>query len=243
MPFNSYFRFSKQVILILLILCISALTLFFQPRWILTIAESVIPGVVYFAKTEQLLIAITIDDAPNYTTTPLILDAFKKYEVPATFFIISSQILGNEKIVEKIVSDGHELGNHMTEDQPSIKLSPEEFERDLLKAHSIISKFGKLRWLRPASGWYNSAMVNIAQKHNYRVALGSIFPYDTNIKSSWFATNFILFNVRPGSIIILHDGNSRGERTASTLEKILPELKKRGYKFVTLSKLFQLSDS
>ena len=243
MPLNSYFKFSKQVILILLILCISALTLFFQPRWILAIAESVIPGVVYFAKTEQPFIAITIDDAPNSTTTSLILDVLKKYEVAVTFFIISSQILGNEKIVEKIVSDGHELGNHMTEDQPSIKLSPEEFEQDLLKAHSIISKFGKLRWLRPASGWYNSAMVNIAQKHNYRVALGSVFPYDTNIKSSWFATNFILFNVRPGSIIILHDGNSRGERTAATLEKILPELKKRGYKFVTLSKLFQLSDS
>lgn len=126
----------------------------------------------------------------------------------------------------------------MTEDQPSIRLSPEEFEQDLLQAHAIISKFSQISWLRPASGWYNSAMIKIAQKHNYRVALGSIFPYDTHIKSSWFAANFIQFNIRPGSIIVLHDGESRGEITASTLAKILPKLKKKGYKFVTLSQLF-----
>ena len=207
----------------------------------LAIVTSVIPGVVYFAKTENPIIALTIDDTPCADTTLLILDILKQNKIKATFFLISSQILGNEKIVEAIVSDGHELGNHMTEDKPSIKLSPKEFEEDLLKAHSIISRFSETKWMRPASGWYNTKMVKIAKKHNYRIALGSIFPYDTHIRSSWFAINHILFNARLGSIIVLHDGNSRGNRTVKTLAKILPILLARGYQFTTLSQLFSES--
>ena len=238
MSFNPYVKFSQLAIVLLLILGGCILTLWFQPRCLLSLAESIIPGVVYFAKTDQSVIALTIDDTPNAKTTPLILDVLEQNGVKATFFVISNQMLGNEKIIENIVNNGHELGNHMTEDQPSIRLSPEEFEKDLLQAHAIISRFSQISWLRPASGWYNSAMIKIAQKHNYRVALGSIFPYDTHIKSSWFAANFILFNIHPGSIIVLHDGESRGEITASTLAKILPKLKEKGYKFVTLSQLF-----
>ncbi|MFZ4555437.1 MAG: chitin deacetylase family protein [Pseudanabaena sp.] len=231
----------NYLIILFVILCNLALVLFFQPHWMLAIVTSVIPGVVYFAKTENPIIALTIDDTPCADTTLLILDILKQNKIKATFFLISSQILGNEKIVEAIVSDGHELGNHMTEDKPSIKLSPKEFEEDLLKAHSIISRFSETKWMRPASGWYNTKMVKIAKKHNYRIALGSIFPYDTHIRSSWFAINHILFNARLGSIIVLHDGNSRGNRTVKTLAKILPILLARGYQFTTLSQLFSES--
>lgn len=228
---------------ILIILCNLVLMLFFQPRWLLSFVTSMIPGAVYFAKTDQPIIALTIDDAPDAETTLLILHLLKRNNVKATFFLISSQILGNEKTIEKMVADGHELGNHMTEDKPSINLSPEEFEQDLLQAHSSISKFAEVRWMRPASGWYNLRMLETAKKHGYRVALGSVFPYDTHIPSSWFATNHILLNVRPGSIIVLHDVDSRGQRTASTLAKILPKLKQKGYKLVTLSELFQTADT
>jgi peptidoglycan/xylan/chitin deacetylase (PgdA/CDA1 family) len=225
-------------IVFLLILCGLASILFFQPQWILAIVESIDHGVIYFAKTNQPIIALTIDDVPDADTTPLILSVLRQYKVKATFFIISSQILGNEKIAEAIVSDGHELGNHMTEDKPSIKLSPKEFEKDLLKAHSFISRFSETKWMRPASGWYNKEMLKVAKKHNYRVVLGSVYPYDTHIKSSWFSIKHILFNARPGSIIVLHDGNSRGHRTVKTLTKILPILLARGYQFATLSQLF-----
>ena len=217
------------------------LILFFQPNFIFDLVNSTIPEVAYFCKSNKPIIALTIDDTPDADTTTLILNVLKQNKIKATFFLISSQILGNEKIVEAIVSDGHELGNHMTEDKPSIKLSPKEFEEDLLKAHSIISRFSETKWMRPASGWYNTKMVKIAKKHNYRIALGSIFPYDTHIRSSWFAINHILFNARLGSIIVLHDGNSRGHRTVKTLAKILPILLARGYQFATLSQLFSES--
>ncbi|MBE9241791.1 chitin deacetylase family protein [Synechocystis salina] len=217
--------------------------LFFQPHWILAIIELLIPGVVYFAKIHDNLIALTIDDSPHSDTTQILLNILRENQVKATFFIISNQVFANEAIIQTMVTDGHELGNHMTEDKPSIKLSPEEFATDLLEAHSVISRFDKIHWFRPASGWYNSEMLKTAKKNGYRTALGSVFPYDTLIESSWFAVNYILFNIRPGSIIVLHDGNSRGQRTVKTLIKILPILKNRGYKFVTLSELFTKDNS
>jgi peptidoglycan/xylan/chitin deacetylase (PgdA/CDA1 family) len=218
------------------------LTIFFQPRWLLSIAELIIPGVIYFVETNQPVVALTIDDGPDSITTPKILEILSQHQASATFFLISSRIEGNESLVSELVNQGHELGNHLTKDEPSIQLSPAEFETALLEAHQAISSFAEPHWLRPASGWYNARMLKTAHEHSYRVALGDVFPYDTNISSSWFATNHILFNVRSGSIIILHDGGVRGEITASTLAKTLPELHRRGFQVVTLSELFRIAD-
>ncbi len=212
--------------------------LFLQPRWLLSILALAVPEVVYFAKTDNPEIALTIDDGPDSATTERILEILQHYEAQATFFVISSRIKGNELLIQEILDQGHELGNHLTEDIPSIKLSPQEFEVELLQAHSVLSKFAKLHWLRPGGGWCNNVMVKIALKHGYQVALGSIFPFDTHIPSSWFAAKHILFNAYPGAVIILHDSGLWGERTALTLERILPELNQRGYRVVTLSELF-----
>ncbi|HEY9648733.1 MAG TPA: polysaccharide deacetylase family protein, partial [Chroococcidiopsis sp.] len=149
-----------------------------------------------------------------------------------------------------IVRRGHELGNHLTEDRPSIRLSPEAFEADLVAAERVIAPFipfttsthaDPLRWLRPASGWYNATMIRIATKHGYRVALGSIFPFDTHIASVGFCVLHIRLNAAPGSIIVLHDSGAWGDRTALTLEKVLPLLIRRGYQIVSLSELVGLS--
>lgn len=194
------------------------------------------PGAVYFVETAENMLALTIDDGPDAVTTPKILEVLQQYQARATFFLISDRVEGNEAIVRQIVEQGHELGNHLTRDEASIKLK--NFGNDLLEADAILSKFAPLRWLRPGQGLYNSSMVKVAHQHGYRIALGSIFPYDTTIPVSWFATQQILCNARPGAIIILHDSHAWGKRTAETLSAVLPELNNRGYQVVTLSKLY-----
>jgi peptidoglycan/xylan/chitin deacetylase (PgdA/CDA1 family) len=232
--------------ILLLTLCSTGLSLglilFFQPRWLFALVSLYFPGVVYFAQTNKRVIALTIDDGPDQITTPKILETLANHKAKATFFLISSRIKGNEKIVADIVSNGHELGNHLTEDKPSIKLPPSIFEAQLLDAHKVLVNFSQPHWLRPSSGWYNAVMLETARKYGYRVVLGSIFPYDTHIPSSWFASRHILANVRPGSIVVLHDGGSRGERTQTTLATILPELRRRCYRVVTLSELFEIAE-
>jgi peptidoglycan/xylan/chitin deacetylase (PgdA/CDA1 family) len=211
--------------------------LFFQPRWIFFLTNLFVPGVIYFAETEKLLLALTIDDGPDPITTPKILNTLERYGAHATFFLISNRVKGNEELLKRMVNDGHELGNHLPEDRPSILLSPEAFESELIEAHQVFSQFSQLRWLRPASGWYNNAMVKIASLHHYQIVLGSIFPFDTHISSVWFSAQHILINAAPGGIIVLHNHGSWGKRTALTLQNVLPKLAKKGYQIVSLSEL------
>lgn len=80
-------------------------------------------------------------------------------------------------------------------------------------------------------------MIAIMARQSYRCALGSVYPYDATIPSVAWARWYILRNARPGSIIVLHDGGARGGRTLQVLRAILPELRRRGFRVVTLSEL------
>ena len=215
------------------------LVLLWQPRWLLAMLAQRSPEVVYFVETTAPIVALTIDDGPDSVTTPAILRALAVHHARATFFLISSRIPGNEGVVAQLVREGHELGNHLTRDEPSINLSTPEFEQALLEAHAVLSRFAPVRWARPGSGWYKDAMLSVLKAHNYRCALGSIYPYDALIPAPAFAAFYILRKVRPGSIIVLHDGGARGQRTVAVLRRILPELQRRGFRVVTLSQLVE----
>ena len=229
-----------------------------RPRLVLALIQSLSKKVLFYVKTKKTVIALTIDDVPDRETIPLILDVLDENDAKATFFIISNQIDGNEEILESIVKAGHELGNHTTQDSPSILRSPNNFKADLLEAGKKISAFAPVQWFRPASGFYHPCMIKIAEEANYQTALGDVFPLDTLITSVDFAAKYIMRNIQPGSIIVLHDNShneqqkkkenpekvhSRGERAIKTLEIVLPKLQAQKYTVTTLSELKSFSST
>jgi peptidoglycan/xylan/chitin deacetylase (PgdA/CDA1 family) len=183
------------------------------------------------------LVALTLDDGPDSATTPLILAELQRHGARATFFMIAGRVQGREQLVHRVVEAGHELGNHLMQDRPSIRLDAGDFARDLESAHQVLAPYGPLRWARPGSGWYSQAMVATMARQGYRCALGSVYPYDAAIASVGFSVRHILRNVRPGAILVLHDAGARGGRTARVLRTVLPELHRRGFRVVTLSEL------
>ncbi len=261
---NSAIALLQILILLLAFFFTLLLILLRQPRWLLSLAARLMPGALYAvdlapAPTSDLApadktnktIALTIDDGPSLVTAD-ILAVLAKHNAKATFFNISGNISHHADIVQQTVGSNHELGNHLTADAPSIRLSPAAFERDLLIADRALSSFlqptdsplrTRLHWLRPGMGFYNRTMVNIAQQYGYQLVLGSVFPYDTHIPSSRFASAFILDTVRPGDIIVLHDGPGRGKRTAQTLDKVLPALQAKGYSVTTVTELMALASA
>jgi peptidoglycan/xylan/chitin deacetylase (PgdA/CDA1 family) len=207
------------------------------PRWIVPWIAARFPGCLYFVRTERPLVALTIDDGPDSSTTPRILDELARHHARATFFLISERVRHNEALVAQLARSGHEIANHLTRDEPSIRLPPTRFERELLAADSVLTVFGPRRWIRPGSGWYNRRMLATMRRHGYSCSLGSVYPFDAAIPSSWLASRYVLSSAHPGDIIILHDAGSRGRRTAATLQRVLPELRRRGLQVVTLSEL------
>lgn len=213
--------------------------LMLQPKWVLNRLMHRSPEVLYSVDTDQKLIALTIDDGPDPHSTELILDVLVQYDTHATFFVLIDRVNENETVIERMVTEGHELGNHLLQDTPSIQHPKNEFESRLEHAHKSLSHFTEIRWFRPGSGWYNREMLQSMERFHYRLALGSIYPFDSHIPSSRFASRYIVWRAHPGAIIVLHDYGNRGERTVDTLSYALPILKERGYRIVTLSELIQ----
>ena len=116
-------------------------------------------------------------------------------------------------------------------DRPAIRLGAGELARDLDQSHALLAPFARLRWARPGSGWYTRETVAAMSRKGYGCALGSVYPYDATIPSSAFAGRYILRNVRPGAVIVLHDGGGEG---GAALEPSAPSF---GYRVVALSEL------
>jgi peptidoglycan/xylan/chitin deacetylase (PgdA/CDA1 family) len=116
-------------------------------------------------------------------------------------------------------------------------LGRRQFKADLMQAHRALTPWAQPRWARPGSGWYTQEMVEVMRRHGYRCALASVYPFDVLIPSVAWANSYILRNVRPGAIILLHEGGTRGLRTARVLSQVIPELRRRGYRVLTLSEM------
>ncbi len=195
------------------------------------------PGVTYFVPGVSDAVALTIDDGPDPTGTPLILDALREHSARATFFLIGARVAANAALVERIVAEGHELANHDYRERMSFLVPDDELDADLGATHELLSAFGPVRWFRPGSGLFGPDLVAMAQDRRYDLALGDVFPLDGRLESSTFQRWYLLRHVQPGSIVILHDAEGRGERTAENLRQVLPILRARGLDVVTLSEL------
>lgn len=209
--------------------------------WALVVERN--PAVVYSIPTDRPLVALTIDDGPHAESTPRILEVLHRHRTTATFFLIADHVFGNEGVVSAISASGHEIANHGAHDVASLDLGEEHFEHDLVQSHHILSRFGAPRWFRPGSGWYDDWMLEILARHGYTAALGTVYPMDAQLPWTNLARRFILWRVRSGDVIILHDGGERGSRTAELLDGLLPELERRGFRVTGLSELQSLAET
>ncbi|KAF2965257.1 hypothetical protein GQX73_g8335 [Xylaria multiplex] len=206
---------------------------YFARRW---------PDVLWEVHTDKKVVALTIDDAPSQHTEE-ILAALNSHQATATFFVIGGQVAGREDILADIVRSGSELGNHAMHDEPSRSLSNEELSNQIQAVRQKIRaayKKGEApmppQYFRPGSGFFSDRMRGLVRKLGYRLVLGSVYPHDPQIHWSWLNGRHILSMVRPGAIIICHD---RRSWTAPMLRKVLRQLKRDGYRVMSLTEMLK----
>ena len=209
-----------------------------------------IPTKTFCTKNEQIFLkngprdkkylAITFDDGPHPKETEEVLDVLKKHNVKATFFIAGKHANWYSKPLVRASKEGHEIGNH-TFNHPDISnLSTSQLENEIIKCEEVIIKLTgkKPEFFRPPYGSYKeSDLANIAKKHGYKVVLWStVDAKDWKNPGASNIANTIIDNVKNGDIILLHDYATNN--TVEALDIFIPEMQKRGYKFVTVSELY-----
>lgn len=211
----------------------------------LAAARNVYDEAYFDIPTNRNWVALTIDDSPNGESTRAILDLLA--ESPgsphATFFVQGELGAANIDLLEAIKTEQHEIANHGYSNSASSEMGLTEFILEVEKTHSILSRVWDetdMKWFRPTDGKFSDQQANyLRNTRDYNIALGNAYPFDERDNNVPAAVRHIKRFVRPGAIIILHDGPERGERTLEILREVLPWLQDQGYAVKTLSELYQ----
>ncbi|HEY8867186.1 MAG TPA: polysaccharide deacetylase family protein, partial [Solirubrobacteraceae bacterium] len=197
-------------------------------------------------------IALTFDDGPDAKWTPRIEAVLRREHVPGTFFVIGSEAARHPDIVRRVAREGNELGNH-TFTHTSLSDGPLWQRRQQLSLTEaiLVGITGQYtRLVRPPYSATTDAIDPRQERELAKVAGRRYFIVLTDLDSEdWTRRGVgrILGRATPrgghGGIIMFHDGGGDRSQTVVALSKLIPSLKSRGFRFVTVSELAGLSPS
>lgn len=196
-------------------------------------------------------VALTFDDGPDSEYTPEILDILKEKDTLATFFLVGKNVEAYPEIAERIVREGHLVGNHTYSHKSLIPLSAKTTVYEIKKAEKAIEKATGVRTtlFRPPRGVYTYFARGFLKDERYTIALWDITAVDWAELAPREIVSNVVNKIKPGSIILLHDSGDlisfRGGNRASTvkaLPEIIDKLRAQGYEFVTVEQMIFLSE-
>ncbi len=192
---------------------------------------------------EDKYIALTFDDGPWPKTTEMILDILRENDIKATFFVIGQHLQKNPELAPKIVDEGHVLANH-TWNHPTYKMGKERVQSEVGKTAELIYELTGMTTtlFRPPGGVLDNGLADFVKERNHVVVMWSADSVDWHDKSPEKITNNVLKRASNGGIVLLHDGGGPRMHVVKALPKIIEELRKQGYKFVTVSELLEIKD-
>jgi peptidoglycan/xylan/chitin deacetylase (PgdA/CDA1 family) len=187
-------------------------------------------------------IALTFDDGPDPKYTPLLLDVLKKNEVKCTFFVLAEKALQHPDLIKRMSDEGHNIGLHSFRHINAIFRSPYHTKKDFYRSMSIMKELGiKVKFFRPPWGLFNPLTFYYAKANNFKIILWSIHAMDwSRYVTVDYIKKTLINRIRPGDIILLHDGRGAKDapkKTICALEAVLPLLKEKGYIFVRAADL------
>lgn len=177
-------------------------------------------------------VALTFDDGPS-DYTPQVLHVLKRFNVRATFFELGQQVARYPSYARRVLALGHEIGNH-------------SYDHDLLPSGSNIRHASRTIMqatrfrpclFRPPYGAVSSSLKGSARQNGMKVINWDVDTTDWKLPGSASIRSTILHDVRPGSIVLMHDGGGPRGGTVDALAGAIRGLRHRGYKLVTVSEL------
>jgi peptidoglycan/xylan/chitin deacetylase (PgdA/CDA1 family) len=199
------------------------------------------PATWFSVNVDGPYIAMTFDDGPSPETTPRLLDILKQRNIKATFFMIGQNAERNPTIVQRILAEGHEIGNHSWTHPQLSKLSDDRVTEEINKTQAAIKSASGYTpvLLRPPYGAITARQKDwIEKQFGLSVIMWSVDPFDWKRPGASVIEQRILAGARPGAIILSHDIH---KQTVDAMPATLDALAEKGFKFVTVSQLIAMN--
>lgn len=188
------------------------------------------------AETKEKILYLTFDDGPTSAITEWTLEVLKNYNAKATFFCIGTNIKKHPEIFNRIVSEGHSIGNHTHNHLKGWKTNITDYLTDVKIADTIIqnscSKLSNSKLFRPPYGQITPRQGNALRKLGYKIIMWSVLSFDWEqdvSKETCF--NTIIKSAKNGSIIVFHDSIKASKNMQFALPKVLDFYSKKGFVF------------
>jgi len=196
-------------------------------------------GDIAIGNAEDKFVYLTFDNGYEAGYTAQILDTLKANDAKATFFITGHYLNTASDLVQRMIDEGHIVGNH-TANHPSMPdLDNESLKKEITKLHTAVyEKFNyEMKYLRPPKGEFSERTLALTKSLGYTTVMWS-FAYDDWDQNKQgreeYAKEKILSNLHNGAIILLH-ANSKDN--SNVLDEIIKKIKEQGYQIKTLDEL------
>ena len=219
--------------------------LFFLAWFSLLILGSFVIRINYHVKaisrvqTNEKVVALTFDDGPTEFTTE-VLNLLKSYNFKATFFCIGNKIKQHPEILENCFKEGHVIGNH-TYSHSNLTgfLSKQKMVEEITQTDEMIeSVIGAApKYFRPPFGVTNPSIMRAVKKTGHTVIGWNIRSLDTVKNQEDKILSRIVKQIRPGSIILLHDTS---KKSIHVLERLLNYIVENNFRCITVEELLKL---
>lgn len=189
---------------------------------------------------ERKCVALTFDDGPDARSTPALLELLREANVEAAFFCIGERVAAHPELAARIVREGHLLENHSYAHSNATNFyMPSRLRTELERAQAAIEHATGIapRWFRPPVGLSNPGVFIAARSLGLTVVGWSAGGLDTILREPERIMARVARRVKPGAIILLHDGNVPADRLVRTVKLLLDRLGALGYEVVRLDRM------
>ncbi|MFU8873991.1 polysaccharide deacetylase family protein [Micromonospora sp. SL4-19] len=181
--------------------------------------------------TGSAQVALTFNDGPDPTWTPLVLKALRQYHVKATFCLTGKHAEAYPELVRAIVADGHTLCNHTwNEDLGLGSQSRQDIEGNLLRTSQAIhaaAPRAPIKYFRQPGGNWTPQLVDVAEDLGMTGLHWAVDPRDWEEPAADTIIAIVSRDTSAGSIVLLHDGGGDRQNTVTALVALLPDLRSR----------------
>jgi peptidoglycan/xylan/chitin deacetylase (PgdA/CDA1 family) len=194
------------------------------PYWI----KWIYPSFIWQMPAIENTLYLTFDDGPHPTITPLVLNLLAQYNAKATFFCIGDRVKRYPEIIERIVAEGHSIGNHTQHHLNGWNNSNSVYIEDVHQASSLIAS----TLFRPPYGRIKRKQAKILELEGYKVIMWTILSadYDHSLNKEECASR-VTSHIDNGNIYLFHDSDKGEERMLYALPMLLKQATAKGFLF------------